>query len=152
MPLKQEALYSKSPFVCILIQQLKCRFSAPKCAVPKLLLCPLLQGANIRWPGILELPWLCAAGFCPIPCWWKEKGARSHRSAPLSSLFSHHHMTNITTGSSSAWEFFQAVVRGQQRPFCCRGSCDMFPIFFLSGQSLLSRETPNSVSLENSCY
>lgn len=116
------------------------------CAVPKLLLCPLLQGANIFmpcWSGTPELPCFCAAAFCLVPHWcWRKRG-HSHTELPRqprppSRFFSHHHMTNITTGSSSAWEFFQAVVRGQQQPFCCRGSCDLFPVFFLSGQSLLT--------------
>lgn len=94
-----------------------------------------------------ELPCMFVSGSCPFSCWsgkerWKswEKPAPSHspshhQQSPQSRLFSHPCMTNTTTGTWSAWEFFQPVFRAT---FLQGGSYDMFPIFFLSVKSWLA--------------
>lgn len=70
-----------------------------------------------------ELPCMFVSALFPFCCWsgkerWKsqEKPAPSHspshhQQSPQSRQFSHHCMTNTTTGTWSAWEFFQPVFR-----------------------------------------
>lgn len=70
-----------------------------------------------------ELPCMFVSDLCPFCCWsgkesWKSWGkpALSHspshqQHSPQSRLLSCHCMTNTTTGTWSAWEFFQPVFR-----------------------------------------
>ena len=117
------------------------------------LLCPPQQGFSNRpaprtsptWAAMHVWQWLLPVSVLV----WKEKVEQlgeassvsllSHgQPSPRSRLFSHRRMTNITTGTSSAWEFFQPVFRGQQQPFRWGGSYDIFFTFFLSVKSLLA--------------
>lgn len=76
-----------------------------------------------------QLPWLSpelscmfVSGFSPFCCWSEKERCKSwekpapshspsHHQSPQSRLFSRHCMTSITTGTWSAWEFFQPVFR-----------------------------------------